>query len=95
MNIHFNITFAHPQKQCSGPDLGIFKQGFNTFLHKLFCFTGVFKLSVLNKLVCFDHSMSCSQVVNEENDLQIWNVAVNIFSYKLQIILQPNGMEGA
>jgi len=39
--------------------------------------------------------MSCSQVVNEENDVQIWNVAVNIFRKKLQIVLQPNGMEGA
>lgn len=48
---------------------------------------------MLNKLVHFDHSMSCSQVVNEEKGLQIWNVAVNIFSKKLQIVLQPNGME--
>ena len=70
-------------------------QGFNTFLHKLFCFTGILKLSVLNKLVRFDHSMSCSQVVNKENGLQIWNVTVDIFSNKLQIVLQPNGMEGA
>jgi hypothetical protein len=74
---------------------GFFKQGFNTFLRKLFCFMGVFKLSVLNKLVRFDHSMSFSQVVNEENGLQIWYAAVNIFSKKLQIVLQPNVMEGA
>lgn len=55
----------------------------------------MFKLSVLNKLVQFDCSMSCSQVVNGENGLQIWIVAVNIFSKKLQIVLEPNGIEGA
>jgi len=50
---------------------------------------------VLNRLVHFDCSVSCSQVVNKENGLQIWNVAVNIFSKKVQIVLQPNCMEGA
>jgi hypothetical protein len=73
---------------------GIFKHVFNTCLHKLlFCFIGVLKLSVLNELVRFDCSMSCSQVVNGENGLQIWNLAVNTCSKKLQIVL-PNGMKG-
>jgi hypothetical protein len=47
-----------------------------------------------SQIVC-DYSMSCPQVVNGENVLQIWNVAVNLFSKKLEIIVQPSGMEGA
>jgi hypothetical protein len=50
---------------------------------------------VLIKLVHFDCSLSCSQVENGENGLHIWNIVVNIFSKKLQVVLQPNGMEGA
>jgi hypothetical protein len=68
----------------------------NTCLRKLlFCFIGVFKFSVLNRLVRCDYSMSCPQLVNGENGLRIRNVAVNVFGKKLQIVLQPMGMEEA